>query len=209
MGAGLKILFKNLDHISKKLKDSKKREKELWYFIENLNKNISLKGLKERNIIKKRIKLSLKKISVLKIRINDYEIFLKKEEENILNDHNKYNEELREYAREYRQRPEVKKRMREYAREYGRRPEVKKKAREYYQRPEVNERMREYAREYGRRPEVKKKAREYYQRPEVKKRMREYYQRPEVKKRMREYYQRPEVKKRKREYYLSNKKKTK
>jgi hypothetical protein len=41
--------------------------------------------------------------------------------------------------------------MREYRKEYHQRPEVKTKRREYYQRPEVKTKRRERHREYARR----------------------------------------------------------
>ena len=91
-------------------------------------------------------------------------------------------EYFRDYMKEYRQKPEVKKYIKEYMREYE-------------QRPEVKERKREYMREYDQRPEVIEYRKEYYQRPEVKEKnklyMREY---------MKEYAQKPEVKKRQKEY---------
>ncbi|MBQ4874720.1 MAG: hypothetical protein HRK26_01215 [Rickettsiaceae bacterium H1] len=73
-----------------------------------------------------------------------------------------------ESGREYRNRPEVKKRIKEQQREYRKRPEVKEKKKDYNKkyrnRPEVEEKMKEYQREYHR---------EYRNRPEVKERIKE------------------------------------
>ena len=69
----------------------------------------------------------------------------------------RYNEKVREYTREYYQRPEVKERQREYSREYNQRPEVKERKRKYKQRPEVKEQRREY----NQRPEVRERKRKY------------------------------------------------
>ncbi len=70
----------------------------------------------------------------------------------------KYKEEnserLKEYKKEYNQRPEVKERIKEY----NQRPEVKEWIKEYNQRPE----FKEWIKEYNQRPEVIKKRRIYY-----------------------------------------------
>ena len=77
----------------------------------------------------------------------------------------KYKEEnserLKEYKKEYNQRPEVK----EWIKEYNQRPEVIKKRRIYYNK---------YKKEYNQRPEAKAQQKEYRQRPEVKKRLNIY-----------------------------------
>ena len=72
---------------------------------------------------------------------------------------------LIEHNREYRARPEVKKRERERQREYNARPEVKKHSQErrlkYRARPEVKKRRREQQRKYNACPEVRQRKREY------------------------------------------------
>ena len=97
---------------------------------------------------------------------------------------------MREYLREYFQRPEVKVRQREYMRAYNQRPEVIARRLELAQRPEVIADRREYFT----RPDVKERRkqvdREYYQRPEVIAHQREYQL---------EYNQRPDVKARNKE----------
>ena len=61
----------------------------------------------------------------------------------------------RAYMREYRKRPEVRKREKAKKRDYNRRPEVLEKRREYKRaynkRPEALEKRRVYNREYMRR----------------------------------------------------------
>ncbi|MBN2599511.1 MAG: hypothetical protein JXA75_03135 [Candidatus Thermoplasmatota archaeon] len=93
------------------------------------------------------------------------------------------------YYKEYKARPEVKQR----AREYAHRPEVREKkrvrARVYQARPEVKERVRVYKREYKKRPYVREKRRAYdrmrYQQPAVKQKKKERDSRPEAKARRR------------------------
>jgi len=80
-------------------------------------------------------------------------------------------EAVRQYKRQYYQRPEVKERCRQYQRQYYQRPEVKERERQYRQRPEVKERQRQYSQKYYQRPEMKERQRQY---------QRQYYQRPEV-----------------------------
>lgn len=76
--------------------------------------------------------------------------------------------DLREYLREYRQRPGNKAKLRKYQREYQQRPKAKAKSREYRERPEVKAKRLEYARKYNQLPEVikrrRERARKYYQR---------------------------------------------
>lgn len=64
---------------------------------------------------------------------------------------------MREYNREYRKRPYVRKRHRIYARKYYalHREQMRAYHKEYYQRPDRKERQMEYMRRYNRLPEVK------------------------------------------------------
>lgn len=130
------------------------------------------------------------------------------------------------YTRQYRQRPEVKKREKEYRKQYRQKPEIKAKSkkyrREYYQQPENRARRKEYLKkyyqenkkriqkqkeEYNQKPDVQARIKEYHQRPEVEARERErdkkYYQKnkEKVRKRKKKYYQRPDVQARLRRYY--------
>jgi phage FluMu protein Com len=73
---------------------------------------------------------------------------------------------IKEYNRNYFQRPEVKEKLKEYNRNYYRKPEVKKRIKRYFQ--EHLEERKEYMKEYNKKPEVKKRRKEYYK---------EYYQR--------------------------------
>lgn len=60
----------------------------------------------------------------------------------------KARDNIREWHREYTQRPEVKEHKRKYDCEYHKTNKFKEYQREYRQRPEVKERQREYQRQY-------------------------------------------------------------
>ena len=64
-------------------------------------------------------------------------------------------EAVRQYNREYREANKEK--IKEYQREYYQRPEVKARRKEYYQRPEVKAKRREYLQ----RPEVRERYNKY------------------------------------------------
>ena len=111
------------------------------------------------------------------------------------------NKTAKEYAKEYYQRPEVKKRKKEYSKkyvkEYQQRPEVKERRkkygkewqRTYYHKNKelINERRKEYQKEYQQRPGIKEKQNEntkkYYQKNKnyVREYFKKYRQKPEVK----------------------------
>lgn len=82
--------------------------------------------------------------------------------------------------------------MKQYNRQYYQRPEIKEQRRQYQQSPEY----KEWKKLYRQRPEVKEQRRLYCQRPKVKERKKLYNQRPKVKERARRYHQRPEVRER-------------
>ena len=125
----------------------------------------------------------------------------------------KNKERLKEYKKEYNQKPEVK----AYRKKYRQRPEVKIAQREY--REKHREKHTQYCKEYYQKHknEIKKQHQEYNQRPEVKQRVmkhgkkyrkknkekiRRYLQgnKEKIQIRGREYNQRPEVQARVREY---------
>jgi hypothetical protein len=106
-------------------------------------------------------------------------------------------EQVKQYQKEYREKPEVK----EYHKEYYNKPERKEYVKKYNQRPEV----KEYQKKYKQRPEVKQRRKECRQKPEVKQKNKEYNQKPEIKQKRKEYNQKPEVKQRMKEYIESKK----
>lgn len=112
---------------------------------------------------------------------------------------------MKEYGKEYNQRPEVIIRKKEYTMEYRK----KNKDKISKQRKEYRKNNKEKIKEYYKRPEVKERRKEYNQRPNVKVKRKEqskkYNQRPNVKIKKREYSQRLEIKEKKKEYYQNNK----
>ena len=89
-----------------------------------------------------------------------------------------YKEKMRQYHKEYQQKPEVKERQKQKAKEYRQRPEVKQRDRlkqsQRYQTPEAKERRKQYQKEYRQKPGVKERlkqyGKEYRQIPKIKKR---------------------------------------
>jgi hypothetical protein len=102
---------------------------------------------------------------------------------------------MKEYNKEYRNRPEIKQHIKEKEKEYRNRPEnkerIKEKHKEYRNRPENKQRRKEKDKEYRNRPEIKEHIKEYNQ---------EYYNRLENKEKHKEYRNRPGNKQYRKEY---------
>jgi len=132
----------------------------------------------------------------------------KKEREYQKEYHKKNKDKLSKQSKEYRKRPEVRKRDKIYHRNY-----MKK----YYQKPERKEYMevwnkenknkiKEYSKKYEKKLEVKAKRKKYRQIPKVKFKMKEISKKwyKKNRKKRREYFQRPEIKTKQSEYQKNN-----
>lgn len=75
----------------------------------------------------------------------------------------KWNNEHKEYLKEYYSRPEVKERLKQHMKKYRESEKGKERSRAYFSRPEVIEKLKEY----NSRPEVKARQKAYQSRPEV------------------------------------------